>query len=125
MTAPAYVAAPIHQAVRPDIPARYDGNQAAFDRDMALLQVRRQIMERAHAIAEARALITIHQADAAERRERLERDDDTPGFTHPQRLRLTGQALLATARANALQERIQQLELEITAYAATLVDRSA
>ena len=119
----------IHRRVVPAIPGCYHGDQPRFDRDMQLLQVRREILERTVAIRESQALMVIHRADAADRWERLGHyphapatDAATRDLTPAQRRRLTGQAMLAMARAEGLQERIQQLEMEIMAFAATLSD---
>ncbi len=119
----------IHRRVVPAIPASYQGDQPRFDRDMRLLKVRREILERTVAIRESQALMVIHDADAADRWGRLTddaqlpaTDDATRDLTPAQRRRLTGQAMLAMARAEGLQERIQQLEMEIMAFAATLSD---
>ncbi len=117
----------LYHSVVPAIPASYRGDQRRFDGDMQLLKVRREILERTVAIRESQALVIIHHADAADRWERLNQDAQLPsapggpqGLTTAQRRRLTGQAMLAIARADGLQERIQQLEMEIMAFAATL-----
>ncbi len=94
----------IHRRVVPAIPASYQGDQPRFDRDMRLLKVRREILERTVAIRESQALMVIHDADAADRWGRLTDDAQLPanergptGLTAAQRRRLTGQAMESAA----------------------------
>ena len=118
----------VFRRIRPEIPASYAGDQARFDRDMQVLQVRRELLEREASVREAQAMILIHEADAEERFLRLQADAQAvseghplrPALTPAQRRRINGQALLARARAEYAQERILQLTLEAQAWAATL-----
>lgn len=106
------------------IPAHYSGDQAQeqFKAVMSQLDIRREVLTRVYNVRRARAEIKIEEAEALELQARLDADRtrEEPRLTESQRIRMSGQRDLARANVEYQRERIEQWQLEILAWRATL-----